>query len=177
MDSPFQSSSSPWTSLFRRRTPTPPSSQLPPGIPALPKQEPLDTQSDPPTPNRPQRSSYLHKIFQHRIRHQMQPVEEESDVLQRREQERQQYLDAVKRLNDREFPHSAGGQCPPHIRDNPKTRRYSGPQTLAQYQSSRSSPPPAPPPPVSMGHLLTGAQSMLFIPIIYNWYKCQMKVS
>ena len=168
MDSPFQSSSSPWTALDRRRTPTPPS-QFHPGIPALPKQEPLETQSDSPAPNRPPRPSYLHKIFQHkqRIRHQMQPVEEESDILERREQQRRlQYLDAIKRLNNTEVPHSAGGQHPPDVRDSPKIRRYSGPQNLAQYQSSRSSPPPLPPPPVSMAHLLSGIKSMLFRSII-----------
>ena len=169
MDSPFQSTSSPWTSLDRRRTPTPPShsSQLPLGIPALPKQEPQESQSDPPTPNRPQRGSYLHKILQHRIRHQMQPVEEESDIRERREREQQrqqQYLDAVRRLHNTEIPHhtAGGGQYPPNIRDSPKMRRYSGPpQTLAQYHSTRSSPPPHPlPSPVSMGQLLSGAQSI-----------------
>ena len=170
---PFQSS--PWATLDRRRTPTPPAAsqqQLPLGIPALPKQEPPDVETQQPVNRPPPRggSSYLHKILKHRERHQTSLPGEESRVQERQ----QQYLEAVKRLqqSSSEAPPStaAGGQYPythsSSNRDSPKMRRHSGPLTLAQYHHPSPLPPPPshpPPPPHALAGapLISGTQSML----------------
>ena len=182
---PFQSS--PWATLDRRRTPTPPASQqqLPLGIPALPKQEPLDVETQQPVNRPPPRGglSYLHKILHHRMRHQTSLPEEESRLAERREQERQQqYLEAVKRLkqgSSEALPPAAGGQHPftqgSSNRDSPKMRRHSGPLTLAQYHHSSPLPPPPshpPPPPHALAGapLISGTQSML---LCSNCNKCR----